>query len=865
MSGNCKRDRDLGRKYESGNAKRKKKASWENYQTKISGSLDKFVSSSRNLTIENKVEDGGIIKSFSDTSGSSSSSASNLLIVQSDKSEPEEMEPIGQPMTDNVKVVFSNPTGTDIPVPEVEEPTSTQTSVSNDPGVWDYPISDKDRTCLVLHGPVRVQNITYPLDKNNRHFSNFYYTRILSNQEKQDRRYLVYSQKHDRVYCFACRLFATSNTSSLSDSGVNNWKNLGAYLKSHDTAPDHMASVLKWVELEKRLKKGLTVEDKLEKHREAERKKWRDILERVLAAIDYLAAHNLAFRGHRENLSSNHSGNFLGLIKLLAKFDPVLKVHVDQIQEEKLHTHYLGKNTQNELIELMGNHVKGTILNQIRESKYYSIILDCTRDVSRTEQMSLVLRYVNIHSGLIEESFLGFLPVESTTGENLAKCVMDELESLGLDINDCRGQGYDNGSNMRGDYSGVKTRILSVNSLAFFTPCGCHSWNLLLCDAASSCTKAKCFFGTLQRLYVLFSASSNRWSILKNKTNINITLKPLSDTRWECRVESVKAVRYQLKEVAECLDELSDSTNDSTTASECNSLRNEILSYDFIISLVVWYDVLVKVQFISKLWQRADMDLGSAINHLEKFLSWLVEYRVSGLVSAMITGNEIADELEIPKEFKKTRYRKKKTQFSYENEDELSSSAEDLFRTDFFLMVIDKITESTERRFVELKNYDSNFGFLYRLKLLKKTPDEELLKSCNRLQETLTKKSGSTSCSDIDSEGLYQELKMYSMTIPEDMNMTEILKNMIEDNLVDVYPNIYVALRVLLTTPVSVASAERSFSKLKLIKNYLRSTISQERLSSLSILSIERDVASNINFCDVIDQFSVSKSRKVSF
>lgn len=146
MSGNCKRDRDLGRKYESGNAKRKKKASWENYQTKISGSLDKFVSSSRNLTIENKVEDGGIIKSFSDTSGSSSSSASNLLIVQSDKSEPEEMEPIGQPMTDNVKVVFSNPTGTDIPVPEVEEPTSTQTSVSNDPGVWDYPISDKDRT-----------------------------------------------------------------------------------------------------------------------------------------------------------------------------------------------------------------------------------------------------------------------------------------------------------------------------------------------------------------------------------------------------------------------------------------------------------------------------------------------------------------------------------------------------------------------------------------------------------------------------------------------------------------------------------------------------------------------------------------------
>jgi hAT family C-terminal dimerisation region len=66
-----------------------------------------------------------------------------------------------------------------------------------------------------------------------------------------------------------------------------------------------------------------------------------------------------------------------------------------------------------------------------------------------------------------------------------------------------------------------------------------------------------------------------------------------------------------------------------------------------------------------------------------------------------------------------------------------------------------------------------------------------------------------------------------------------------------------------LTLPVTVASAERSFSKLKLIKQYLRSTMSQLRLSSLAMLSIERLRAKTLDLDPLITRFATTKARCV--
>ena len=70
---------------------------------------------------------------------------------------------------------------------------------------------------------------------------------------------------------------------------------------------------------------------------------------------------------------------------------------------------------------------------------------------------------------------------------------------------------------------------------------------------------------------------------------------------------------------------------------------------------------------------------------------------------------------------------------------------------------------------------------------------------------------------------------------------------------------------ILFTLPVSVATAEKSFSKLKIIKNFLRSTIAQERLDSLAMLSIENEEAQSLDTNTLIDMFgSKSHARKKS-
>ena len=92
--------------------------------------------------------------------------------------------------------------------------------------------------------------------------------------------------------------------------------------------------------------------------------------------------------------------------------------------------------------------------------------------------------------------------------------------------------------------------------------------------------------------------------------------------------------------------------------------------------------------------------------------------------------------------------------------------------------------------------------------------------------------------------------------------LVEILTILHKNHLDSLYSNCEIALRIFLTLSVSVASNERAFSKLKIIKNYLRSSMGQDRLTKLAILSIEKEVTESEDFDVIIDQFLNEKCRR---
>ncbi|KAK3929784.1 Zinc finger MYM-type protein 1 [Frankliniella fusca] len=77
-------------------------------------------------------------------------------------------------------------------------------------------------------------------------------------------------------------------------------------------------------------------------------------------------------------------------------------------------------------------------------------------------------------------------------------------------------------------------------------------------------------------------------------------------------------------------------------------------------------------------------------------------------------------------------------------------------------------------------------------------------------------------------------------------SMSNILRVVHSSALRNIFPMTYTALKIAVTLPVTSASTERSFSKLKIIKNRLRSTMGQDRLESLMIISCEHDIVIDV-------------------
>lgn len=188
----------------------------------------------------------------------------------------------------------------------------------------------------------------------------------------------------------------------------------------------------------------------------------------------------------------------------------------------------------------------------------------------------------------------------------------------------------------------------------------------------------------------------------------------------------------------------------------------------------------------------------------------------------------------------------------------------DKFRVQTFYVIIDKLVTEPKKRSKAYEDLITLFGFL--TKLLNICSDE-----IKTQPENLVKLYHGDLQMNIISELeqfvplLKLQNKKLFLNENEILAPLKVLNWIVDNDFIDVFPNVYIAYRLFVTIPIANCEAERSFSVLKRIKNMFRSTMLHDRLSSLSILNIENDLLRSIDFSGIIKYFATEKSRKKVF
>nr|CAH7765290.1 unnamed protein product [Callosobruchus chinensis] len=441
--------------------------------------------------------------------------------------------------------------------------------------------------------------------------------------------------------------------------------------------------------------------------------------------------------------------------------------------------------------------------------------------------MVLILRYFN--EGSICEHFWGFIRIKDKTATGLKTCIENEIDPLVLKTpQKLIAQTYDGANVMSGVNNGVQAQIKIKYPNAHFIHCYAHQLNLIMQKSQNA--KVRVFFNNLSAIPVFFSNSSHRCDILQEI--INKRLPRAVITRWNYNIRTVNFVHENREKLIEVFEEIESRCEKSITSNEASDIRRALEDPEFIFWLELFHKILPQVDILYNQLQSKNKDTVQ----LQKDLI-IFEKSISNI------RNE-TDSIQNSVESEFPTFKRRRT--------------DDNFRSVIAKEVRDTITTQMKDRF-------SFRGHLQAAYLFNKDKYSEFAK---KFPVTVLNEVASF-YPMLSKSRLKTELEIiYSRKdLKEIVGAMNLLSFILENNLNETFIETSKILKIIVTTPMTTAEAERTFSTLKRIKTFLRNTMLNDRLNALVMMSINRNLVHQINNFDdkVMEKFISMKDRRADF
>jgi hypothetical protein len=401
------------------------------------------------------------------------------------------------------------------------------------------------------------------------------------------------------------------------------------------------------------------------------------------------------------------------------------------------------------------------------------------------------------------------------------------------------GQAYDGASNMAGVYNGWQAIVQETQPIALYVHCRAHCANLIAEKTSTSVVIVRDAINVTQELGAVFSSSLTVRSIFARSTSENDTImkiKPLCPIRWLVRVNALRALETQYTEVLDTLQEIAGST--STVSTKASGLHSQLSKASTLLGLQMAVAVLHPIEMLNRRLQSKTETVSGMMECVQLVATELSLLRSDTKFDELLTKCNLDAAQYGLKPLTVPRFRRPPARFTGTSEAYSAASVHDHYKPQFF-QLIDTAISGLEQRFtgsVSLQTYRKLEGMLLTGEI-----DEVQLQAYTEL----------------DGNDFALQLAMFRRkhVINNVLDAADVLRNMSTD-MRSMFSEVEKFVRLLMVCPCSSATTERSFSALRRLKTWLRSTMSQIRLNSVAASHCHQELLHTVDINALMKEYA---------